>query len=34
MPGSRGRERNRVGTKDEEMRQAGGGGWSRQEKGR
>lgn len=34
MPDSRGRERNRVGTKDEETRQAGGGGWGRQEKGR
>lgn len=31
---SRGREKNRVGTKDEETRQAGGGGWGSQEKGR
>lgn len=34
VPDSRGREKNRVGTKDEETRQAGGGGWGSQEKGR
>lgn len=34
MPDSRGREKNRVGTKDEKTRQAGGGGWGSQEKER